>query len=59
MTAKITKQKGDKAKLVQLIELDREEMVRVRQDCENDLLSAKKQKEQAKQELDQVCAQVN
>ena len=42
LVTKLTKQKTEKAKLNQIIAVDREEMLRIKDDCDNDLLTAKK-----------------
>ena len=49
---KITKQKTERAKLNNIINTDRAEMLRVRDDCDQDLIIAKKQKVAVKQQLD-------
>ncbi len=42
LVTKLTKQKTERAKLNQIIVVDREEMLRIKDDCDNDLLTAKK-----------------
>lgn len=42
LVTKLTKQKTERAKLNQIIAVDREEMLRIKDDCDNDLLTAKK-----------------
>lgn len=56
--AKVQKQKAEKKRLAAIIEQDSEEMHRVREDCDQDLIQAKRNKELVKQQLDAISQEV-
>jgi hypothetical protein len=49
---KLTKQKTEKAKLTQILAADKADLIMARDDCELDLISAQRAKDQIKFQLD-------